>query len=122
MSAEIVDSEKGILTVRVSGTLTHAELSALQRAAADLIEKQGKVRILVLTEAFEGWRKDEGWGDLTFQLKHDEDIEKMAIVGDRKWEDLTLIFTAKGLRKFPIEYFESKELAKARAWLASTKA
>jgi len=44
----------------------------------------------------------------------------MAIVGDKKWEDLTLLFTAKGLRKFPIEYFEPAAIAKARAWLAET--
>lgn len=44
----------------------------------------------------------------------------MAIVGDKKWEDLALIFTAKGLRKFPIEYFEPAQIAHARAWLAET--
>ena len=42
----------------------------------------------------------------------------MAIVGERKWEDLALMFTAEGLRQFPIEYFDSARLAAARAWLA----
>jgi hypothetical protein len=42
----------------------------------------------------------------------------MAIVGEKKWEDLTLMFVAKGLRSFPIEYFQPVELARARAWLA----
>ena len=37
----------------------------------------------------------------------------------RKWEDLALMFTAKGLRKFPIEYFEPSQMAQARAWLAA---
>jgi hypothetical protein len=31
--------------------------------------------------------------------------------------NLTLIFTSKGLRKFPIEYFEHTQLADAEAWL-----
>jgi hypothetical protein len=43
----------------------------------------------------------------------------MAIVGDRKWDDLALMFTAKGLRAFPIEYFEPAQLGAARAWLAA---
>ena len=30
-----------------------------------------------------------------------------------------LLFTAKGLRKFPIEFFEPAQLAAARAWLAA---
>jgi len=41
----------------------------------------------------------------------------MAIVGAARWEDLALIFVGKGLRKFPIEYFESGALDRARAWL-----
>ena len=42
----------------------------------------------------------------------------MAIVGERKWEDLALLFTAKGLRPFPIEYFEPKTMTEAQDWLA----
>jgi hypothetical protein len=45
----------------------------------------------------------------------------ITIVGARKWADLALMFTAKGLRKFPIEYFEPAQLAQARAWLAALR-
>lgn len=122
MSAEITGYTDGILSARISGRLTHAELVALQRAASDLIKQEGKVRLLVMAENFQGWERGGDWGDLSFQSEHDEHIEKLAIVGDRKWEDLALVFASKGFRKFPIEYYESRELAKARAWLAeSTK-
>ena len=43
----------------------------------------------------------------------------MAIVGDEQWKDLALMFTAKGFRPFPIEYFAPGGLAKAHTWLAS---
>ncbi len=118
MSAEITEYSDGILSARISGKLTHAELVALQRAASDLIKQEGKVRLLVMAENFQGWERGGDWGDLSFQSEHDEHIEKLAIVGDRKWEDLALVFASKGFRKFPIEYYESGELAKARAWLA----
>ncbi len=42
----------------------------------------------------------------------------MAIVGEERWRDLTLLFTSQGLRPFPIEFFTSGQLAEARAWLA----
>jgi hypothetical protein len=42
----------------------------------------------------------------------------MAIVGDRKWSDLALLFTSQGLRPFPIEYFEGVD--KAQAWLGGS--
>ena len=122
MSAEFTNYTDGILSARISGKLTHTELVALQHAASDLIKLEGKVRLLVMVEDFQGWERGGDWGDLSFQSEHDAHIEKMAIVGDRKWQDLALLFASKGLRKFPIEYYESGELAKARAWLAeSTK-
>jgi len=43
----------------------------------------------------------------------------MAIVGEKMWEDLVLIFAAQGLRRFPIKYFQPNELSQAHAWLAS---
>jgi hypothetical protein len=118
MSAEIIDTAGGLITARITGKLTQPELAALQNAAGDLIQKLGKSRLLVVAESFEGWQRGGDWGDLTFQMKHDEQIERMAIVCEKKWEDLALIFASKGLRKFPVEYFEPAEIATARAWLA----
>ncbi len=121
MSAEILDTADGILTVRITGKLTHPELRAAQKSAATILKQQGRMSILVLGENFEGWERGGDWGDLSFQLDHDASIEKMAIVGERKWEDLSLIFAGKEFRKFPIEYFQPGDLTKARAWLAATK-
>jgi hypothetical protein len=118
MSAEIIDTACGVVTVRITGKLTQPELTDLQLAAGDIIKEQGKVRLLVIAEKFEGWQRGGAWGDLSFQVEHDAHIERMAIVGEKKWEELALIFTGKGLRKFPIEYFQPAEIAQARAWLA----
>jgi hypothetical protein len=118
MSAEIVEHSGSILTARISGKLSQAELAALQAATGDLLRKHGPTRLLVVAEDFAGWEREGKWGDLSFSIKHDTQIERMAIVGDKKWEDLALIFAAKGLRRFPIEYFQPADIAKARAWLA----
>jgi hypothetical protein len=119
MSAEIVGNAGGIVTMRVSGTLLEPELASAQKTLANIIRQQGKVRVLVLVEGFEGWGRGE-WNDIEFQERNDPSVEKMAIVGDKKWKDLALLFTAKGLRPFPIEYFAPGEQAKAQAWLAAS--
>jgi len=118
MGAEITNSENGVVAIKVTGKLAEAELAAVQQRVAEIIRVKGKIRILVQTESFEGWDRGK-WDDFSMQEKNDVYIEKMAIVGDKQWQDLALIFTAKGLRPFPIEYFAPGELAKARAWLAS---
>ena len=101
MSAEIVNTNGGVVTARVSGTLTQKELTALQKAVGDIIQKQGATRLLVMVENFNGWEAGATWGDFTFQVRHDAHIERMAIVGDPKWKDLALLFTSQGLRPFP---------------------
>jgi len=105
------------LTVRISGKLTESELTDLQSRTAAAIRTYGRVRVLVLAERFEGWQRGGQWDDFSFEEEYDPDIERMAIVGDRQWKDLALIFAGKGLRPFPIEYFAPGELEKARAWL-----
>lgn len=117
MSAEFTDYIDGILSARISGKLTYAELVALQHAASDIIKLEGKARILVIADNFQGWEREGDWGDLSFQSEHDAQIDKLAIIGDREWQNLALLFASKGIRKFPIEYYEPDELAKARAWL-----
>jgi hypothetical protein len=117
MSAQIVDVSNGVLTVKITGKLAQAELAAIQKSAAKTIQQHGKIRVLTIAEKFEGWERAGDWGDLSVQMAIDPHIEKMAIVGDKKWEDLALVFAAKGLRKFPIEYFSPSDEGKARAWL-----
>jgi hypothetical protein len=105
------------MTLRASGLLKEDELLGVQKKMAAVISKQKKARILVLVEDFEGWDPNGTWNDFSFQDKLDPSIEKMAIVGDKKWQDLALMFSAQGLRGFPIEYFVPADLGKAQAWL-----
>ncbi len=118
MTAKITGVHDGILTLVVSGRLTQQELAASQAEAARIIDATGKIRFLVLAEDFAGWEKGGQWSDFSFQQQHDDDIERMAIIGEEQWRDLTLLFTSQGLRPFPIEYFVPARLAEARAWLA----
>jgi hypothetical protein len=117
MSAEISSVAGHLLTVKVSGTLTEAELKGIQAAAAKIVGTGDKWRLLVLAENFKGWEHGGAWDDFSFSSS-DARIERMVIVGDRKWEDLALLFTQKGLRSFPIEFFPAEQLTAAQDWLA----
>ena len=119
MSAKITSVADGVMTVSLSGKLTQPELAELQRRAAWVFAELGKVRILVIAENFNGWEKEGAWGDMSFQMKYDRHIERMAIVCAEKWETLALLFAAKGIRRFPIEYFPLSAVDAARAWLGS---
>ncbi len=119
MSADILETSAGVITIRITGLLKQAELAVAQQAAGRIMRTQGKVRILVLIEDFLGLEKSGDWGDLSFQMEFDSFIEKIAIVGEERWQDVTFLFTGKGIRKVPIEYFQPTDLPKAKAWLAA---
>ena len=52
-------------------------------------------------------------------MKYGDAIERIAIVGDRRWQDLTMMFASADLRRAPVEFFPEHEVARARAWLCS---
>ncbi len=114
-------AEKGDLGVfRVSGQLSVAELEQAQGECEALIKKESQIKILVVLENFAGWEKVKGWEDVSFPLRNDPYIKKMAIVGDAEWRDLVFAFTGKGLRKVPIECFDVNQEEAARQWLDIT--
>jgi hypothetical protein len=80
-----------------------------------MIREAGKIVALVILDDFEGWERNDDWGDVSFVLEHDTDIEKMAIVGRERWRDEALMFAGAGLRRTPVSYFIDSD--SARAWL-----
>ncbi len=119
MSVEIIEGSGGVLTFKIAGRLSQAEFAAAQKQAAEIIQRQGKVRFLVLVENFAGAEKEGDWGDVSFTATYDPFIEKIAIVGDKQWEGVALLFTGKGIRRVPIEYFLPADVSKAKLWLTA---
>ena len=110
--------EDNLVVLRVSGLLGLQEYRHAQGEMEATIKKLGKVSLLILLQNFTGWEDVEGWDDLSFVQRNDPFITKMAIVGDEKWRDMAYMFTLKGLRPVPIEYFASDAQRAARQWLA----
>ena len=52
-------------------------------------------------------------------MKHGDAIERIAIVGDPRWRDLTMMFASAELRRAPVEFFAAQDMARARAWLSA---
>lgn len=112
-----MDAFDGIVTIEVVGKLTPDELAGVHRQAAVPLAEWGGGAMLILAERFEGWSEDPAWESLDFQTANDPLVRKMAIVADTRWEMLGNMFTAKGLRPFPIEFFPAENESQARHWL-----
>lgn len=74
------------------------------------------VRILVELHDFEGWTVGALWEDTKFAARHFKDIEKLAVVGDAKWQEGFTLF-AKPFTAATVSYFKMADIEKARRWI-----
>lgn len=119
MPATVQHEGGNIFRVTATGLLRRQELETAQAAVAADVARQGKIRLLVTLENFQGWEKGANWGDLQAYEKIGDAIERIAIVGDEKWREDARMFMLADIRKAPVRYFIPAELKDARAWLAA---
>ena len=105
-----------ILVVNVSGKLTKAEYEQLVPEFERLVRQHGKLRLLFDMTGFHGWEAGALWEDIKFDVRHHADIERLAMIGDKKWEHGIAAF-CKPFTKATIRYFTHSEFAEARKWL-----
>jgi hypothetical protein len=121
MALTLLDGAGPILSARISGVLAASEVSQMQAAAVEAIRRWGTISALFVLDGFRGWKLERELGDVTFFAQQDKQIAKIAVVGEERWRALVYAFLAKGFRDAKVEYFLPADLAKARAWLATTR-
>lgn len=117
MAVAVNASQNGrVIAVTITGKLERAHYDLFVPELEDLIATHGKIRMLVELKDFHGWTAGALWEDLKFDVKHFRDIERLAIVGETKWQ--------KGMAWFctpfttaEIRYFDPSAAAEARQWI-----
>jgi SpoIIAA-like len=107
-----------LIEVRVTGKLTKDAYENFVPLIEGHIKQHGKLRILFVMQEFHGWTAGAMWEDFKFDLKHWKDIERLALVGDKKWEKGMAAF-CKPFTKAHIRYFDLNQLEEAHEWLES---
>jgi hypothetical protein len=106
--------------ITLSGLLTWAEFQTfLTQVETGNVFASGKVRILIQLENFAGWEPGDQWGDVSFFSRHDKDIDRIAVVGDPRWQDEMRMFVFADYRQAEVRFFAATDLEPARAWLMS---
>ncbi len=118
MSFAITEVAQGkIIEVHLTGKLTAEAYEQFVPLTEAKIKQHGKIRLLVVLEDFHGWSAGALWEDIKFDVKHFNDIERLAIVGESKWEQGMATF-CRPFTTASIKYFDKPDLEKARAWIA----
>lgn len=104
------------LVAHVSGKLTKADYEQFVPEFERLVQQHGPLRVLFDMTGFHGWEAGALWEDIKFGMNHFADIERIAMVGETKWEHGMATF-CKPFTKATIQYFDHAQSTEARAWL-----
>ena len=116
MIEQLPQSSEKVLGFKMSGKLHDEDYKKFVPVIDAAVAKQGKVRLLAEFHDFHGWDLHALWDDIKFAATHCTKIDRIALVGDRKWEE----WMAKVCKPFTlakVRYFDVSEVEAAWAWL-----
>ena len=105
-----------LLVIRLTGKLATADYEQFVPVLERHIREHGTIRLLLELHDFHGWTAGALWEDTRFDIHHYSDIDRLAIVGERRWEKGLAIF-AKPFTAAEVRYFDHGERDAAEKWL-----
>jgi len=109
-------SSAKVLGFKLSGKLHDEDYKHFVPAIELAVASQGKVRLLAWFHDFHGWDLHALWDDIKFATQHCRDIERIALVGETKWQE----WMAKVCKPFTmaqVKYFDAGDIESAWKWL-----
>lgn len=105
-----------IVAITVSEKLTKEDYGTSVPEVERLIQEFGKIRVVFEMKGFHGWKAGALWEDIKFDVKHFADIEKIAFLGDKKWEKGMSVF-CRPFTTAKIRYFDVSQASEADDWI-----
>ena len=79
------------LSLKATGKLTHEDyqtITPMLDAALNSVQDP-KVKVLIDGTELEGWEARAAWDDLKLGLKHGSEFDKIAIYGNKNWQEIS---------------------------------
>ena len=104
------------LLLKAVGKLTHEDYEVITPMIDASLEaiKDPKVKVLIDGTELEGWELRAAWDDFKLGLKHGNEFVKIAIYGNKHWQEIVAKIGAWFITG-EIQYFESE--TDALTWL-----
>jgi len=115
IGSERVDDDI-FLTLKACGKLTHGDYETIMPMIDSALSnvKDPKVKVLVDGTEWGGWELRAAWDDLKLGLKHNNDFDKVAIFGNKNWQEIAAK-VGSWFISGEIKYFDNQD--EALAWL-----
>lgn len=113
-----IDVNGNLVEIKVTGKLRKESYEKFVPVVEGQVKEHGKVRMLFSMHDFHGWTAGALWEDIKFATHHFRDIERLALVGEKKWQKGMAVF-CKPFTKAKIEYFDQEKIEEARKWVVA---
>ena len=105
-----------IVTLKFREKLDKADYDTFVPMIETQMENNAPIRLLAELHDFEGWTAGALWEDTKFAAKHFHDIERLAVVGESRWQKGITVFV-KPFTSADVRYFDINEIDRARKWV-----
>ena len=105
------------LSLKAVGKLTHKDYETITPMIDSALSavKEPQVKVLIDGTEMEGWELRAAWDDFKLGLKHGNEFVKIAIYGNKNWQEITAK-VGSWFISGEVKYFENRE--DALAWLS----
>ena len=105
-----------IVTLKFKEKLRKKDYEQFVPRIEGLMGNGSKIRLVVELHDFKGWTVGALWEDIKFATRHFNHIERLAVIGDTRWENAVTVFV-KPFTRAEMRYFDMKEVDQARQWV-----
>jgi hypothetical protein len=111
----IIKNTGKLVALKFSGDLEKKDYEQFLPILEEKIRQQGKINLYWEMADFDGWDAAAAWKDFQFDIKHANDFNNVAMVGETGWQD----FMTQLMKPFTgaeVQYFDRTQREEALAW------
>lgn len=110
------EHSENLVAIIVTGKLEKADYDSLIPEIEEKLRRHGKLNFYWEMVDFEGWDASGLWQDLKFDIKHVNDFNRIAFVGEKKWEE-RIGNLIKPFTSAEVSYFNTSQREQAMEWV-----
>ena len=111
-----LDSNDNIIYMVVEDKLTNHDFDKIAPFVHHMIVEHDKIRLYYEMNRYKGWTFQAFWRDLYMDLKYRNNVEKIAMVGEKSWEK----WLAEAIRPFSaaeVRFYYHLRKKEAKEWI-----
>lgn len=113
--------DKG-LELTIDGKLDEDDYRRFVPMAEQRIRERGELNLVLHVEDFRGWSPAALWEDLKFDVKHYNNVSRLAVVSDDESSAKWMARLSRPFTGAEVEHFPASEIERAREWIRASAA